>query len=338
MIARRRYVSRLVSQVATVAVAALAILLASGALALATPSGVHVRVEGARHTLYSGTVAGLPSVMTDSDGGLHDVDGNALWALEYASRMGAFPYVLKDMSWGLFIDSVGGELPLAEAPYPGWMYRVNGVSPMVGAADYALASGDDVLWYYGTYDASPTAVALPTTPVSTAATVTITAQQLDPNGVASPLPGATVYVGSTVMTADNAGQVRFHTSQPGDYGVRVESAGLIRSAVRTLHMRRPAAFTKVSLSAGTIRLGSASVFAARLQSGSAYVVGRNVKIYARRATSSTWSYVATRRTGSTGVASLTVRPRTSTYYRAVWVGDSTYLDAHTTSVKVTVRR
>ena len=219
--------------------AALVIALTVGSVgAFATPPGVRVRVEGANHTVFSGLATAQPVVMTDSDGAPHTFDGNAMWALGSAAQIGSFPYVLKDSAFGLFIDSVAGEQPVPTPPYPGWLYRVNGISPMVGADQYTVVEGDEVLWYYGTYDASPTVAVVPVSPAVEGAVITVTAQQLDPSGVPSPLPGATVHLGSVSAVADAQGEATFVAGTVGDYSVVVECAGYIRSAAKTVRVRR----------------------------------------------------------------------------------------------------
>ena len=126
---------------------AAALALPGAALALS----VHVRVEGPKGTHFgarqplvtpfTGTVAG--------DGGdVELAEPTALGALEAASIAGDFYYHLLVSSFGPYVAQVGrtpGEGP------SGWVYKVNGVSPPVGADAYELEPGDEVLWYYATF-------------------------------------------------------------------------------------------------------------------------------------------------------------------------------------------
>lgn len=338
MTARYRSSFKRRARTSIVGIAVLGILCAGVAGAFATPSNVHVRVEGAARTVFSADVTPQSVVMTDSDGGMHPMDGNALWALGSAARQGGFPYVLKDSSYGLYIDSVAGELPVPLPPYPGWLYRVNGVSAMVGADQYALSAGDDVLWYYGAYDASPAVVAVPSEPVVTGSVVTITARQLDPTGVASPLPGATVHVGSSALTADALGQVSYTPSVAGDVPVRAESPGCIRSATSTLRVREVSRLAGASAKTRRIRVGSTYVFRSTLRSQGSALSKRSVKVYARKPGSSKWKLVARKTTDARGRISARLRPRSTTYYRAVWDGDATRLGSIGATYKITVKR
>jgi hypothetical protein len=125
------------------------------ALALAGPAlalDVHVRVEGATRTLFGAAEPSLP-VFTGTlevDGGLplELAQPTALGALEAASRAGEFFYRLKAFSFGPYVDQIGR---YAGTSATGWVYKVNGKSPPVGAADYVLEEGDIVLWYFATF-------------------------------------------------------------------------------------------------------------------------------------------------------------------------------------------
>lgn len=53
-------------------------------------------------------------------------------------------------SYGTYVAAIGG---LAEKQYggtSGWMYSVNGSTPMTACSNYVLSNGDNVVWYYVT--------------------------------------------------------------------------------------------------------------------------------------------------------------------------------------------
>ena len=53
-------------------------------------------------------------------------------------------------SYGTYVSAIGG---LAEKQYGGtcgWMYSVNGTTPMTACSNYVLSNGDNVVWYYVT--------------------------------------------------------------------------------------------------------------------------------------------------------------------------------------------
>ena len=54
------------------------------------------------------------------------------------------------LSYGTYVAAIGG---LAEKQYggtSGWMYSVNGETPMTACSNYVLSNGDNVVWYYVT--------------------------------------------------------------------------------------------------------------------------------------------------------------------------------------------
>ena len=76
----------------------------------------------------------------------------ALGALETASVRGEFFFELQSFSFGPYVSQIGR--------YPaegttGWVYKVNGVSPPVGADAYVLKEGDEVLWYFAQFGIVP---------------------------------------------------------------------------------------------------------------------------------------------------------------------------------------
>ena len=114
------------------AAAAAALLLVPAALAVR----VHVRVEGKTQTIFGSTEPALAS------------GPNALNALEAASFAGEFYYHVTTTSFGSYVDQIGR--------YPGggssgWVFKVNGVSPPVGADAVQLKAGDHVLWYWADF-------------------------------------------------------------------------------------------------------------------------------------------------------------------------------------------
>jgi hypothetical protein len=122
-------VSKLLVVLAAVAAA---LLLVPAALAV----GVHVRVEGKTQTIFGSTEPALVS------------GPNALDALDAASFAGEFYYHVTTTSFGPYVDQIG-RYPAGGSN--GWVFKVNGVSPPVGANSVQLKAGDHVLWYWATF-------------------------------------------------------------------------------------------------------------------------------------------------------------------------------------------
>jgi hypothetical protein len=109
----------------------------------ALAANVKIRVEGKTTTIF-----GPPSRASAPD--------NALQALDAASTLGEFYYGMTTSSFGDYVSQIG-KYPASEST--GWVFKVNGVSPPVGADKVTLKDGDVVLWYYATF--GPPAVRRP---------------------------------------------------------------------------------------------------------------------------------------------------------------------------------
>jgi Domain of unknown function (DUF4430) len=104
--------------------------------ALATPAlaeRVKVRVEGKTTTIFGST----EPILTTGP--------NALVVLDSASLVGEFYY---HVSPGPFVDQIGRYPGVG---FSGWAYKINGVSPPVGADQAPVKDGDTVLWYWTTF-------------------------------------------------------------------------------------------------------------------------------------------------------------------------------------------
>jgi hypothetical protein len=194
--------------------AALAALLVVAPSALAVK--VHVRVEGKTRTIF-GATSPLIDVVSPRANALPE---NALDALETASTLGEFFYHVTQTSFGPYVDQVG---KYAAAGQTGWVYKLNGVSPPVGANEARLKQGDTVLWYWAQFGVAggPKTLAL------TRSGRCYTTQQQDDNGKLSPADGAVLQVGSrrTVATKNGRACIGAHRGLL----VRAELGGAVRS-------------------------------------------------------------------------------------------------------------
>jgi hypothetical protein len=110
------------------------------AVVFAAPAGavsVSVRVEGKTQTIFGSAEPRL------------QVASTALDALSAASTSGEFYFHLTVSSYGSYVDQIG-LYPATGAG--GWMFKVNGAQPPVGANTVTLRSGDRVLWYWAGFD------------------------------------------------------------------------------------------------------------------------------------------------------------------------------------------
>ena len=117
---------------------ALAALLAFAPLGFSAEGAgpiVRVRVEGKTQTIFG---AAQPRARAQT----------ALAALEVASNAGEFYYHATDGGFGPYVDQIG-RYPAGGSS--GWVFKVNGMSPPVGADKVELEAGDVVLWYWATF-------------------------------------------------------------------------------------------------------------------------------------------------------------------------------------------
>jgi uncharacterized protein DUF4430 len=157
---------------------------------------VHVRVEGKERTIF-GTTAPLIDVTSPRADALPE---NALDALESASVLGEFYYHVAQTSFGPYIDQVGR---YPAAGQTGWVFKLNGVSPPVGAGEARLKDGDTVLWYWAQFGVAGG----PKTLVLQRQGRCYTVLQQDDNGATSRASGAELHIGSRRAVQTRNGRV-----------------------------------------------------------------------------------------------------------------------------------
>lgn len=192
---------------ATRLVLALIVLLVLPASAFAAT--VKVRVEGKTQTLFGPTEITVTATTAQD-------------ALEQASILGELYYHVTQSSFGSYVDQVGRYGGSASS---GWVFKVDDVSPPVGADKVTLKDGDRVLWYYA--DFGPTG-GPPTLSVKTAANGCYTATAFDDNGKSATVSGLTWHVGSKKSAPGTTGS----SYCPGKHAgllVRATATGAVRS-------------------------------------------------------------------------------------------------------------
>ena len=190
------------------AILVLSLVLPTTALA----ATVHVRVEGKTRTLFAPTEVTVNA-------------SNALDAIEQASLLGEVYYHLTVGSFGTYVDQVGLYGGTATS---GWVFKVNNVSPPVGADAVHLQDGDHVLWYYA--DFGPTGG--PPTLAVTAGKGCYTATAFDDNGKPATVGGLVWHVGSRKSVPGSTGKP-FCPGKHAGVLVRATATGAVRSnAVR----------------------------------------------------------------------------------------------------------
>jgi hypothetical protein len=202
-----------------VVVAALvaALLIVPAALAVK----VHVRVEGKERTIF-GPTAPLIDVTSPRANPLPE---NALDALESASVLGEFYYHVTFSSFGPYVDQVGRYPAVGQT---GWVFKVNGASPPVGADQVRLAAGDTVLWYWAQFGIAGGPKTLVLSRVGKTPCYRVLAQ--DDKGNITPALGAVLHVGKRTVKTQGATQAAVGCVGPHrGLLVRATLAGAVRS-------------------------------------------------------------------------------------------------------------
>lgn len=230
------------SRVLLIGVLALALTCVGGSAALAAPSNVSVRVEGATTTLLDRTAI-------RTDGRTVNKDGVAGHACTGTSAAGALEIATAGNWGGSWFDGLGYsfERILGEShsfPEPDffslWINNREAAEGICGATS-ELQEGDDVLFFVARceFDGSACANApvLPlglTAPalVSAGAPFTISVVEYSTTGTPKPVAGATVSGADAPATTDAAGNATLTIATPGVRALKATLAGHARSAAR----------------------------------------------------------------------------------------------------------
>ena len=178
---------------AFVAVLVAALLIVPAALAVK----VHVRVEGKERTIF-GATAPIIDVTSPRANALPE---NALDALESASALGEFYYHVTLSGFGPYVDQIGR---YPAAGQTGWVFRVNGVLPQVGADQVRLQQGDTVLWYWAQFGVTGGPRTLVLSRVGKNQCYRV--QQQDDKGELTAALGAVLHVGKRTVRTQGATQ------------------------------------------------------------------------------------------------------------------------------------
>jgi hypothetical protein len=182
---------------------------------------VHVRVEGKERTIFGATAPAIDVTSPRANALLE----NALDALESASFIGEFYYHVTQSSFGPYVDQVGRYAAIGQT---GWVFKVNGTSPPVGADQVRLQPGDDVLWYWAQFGVAGGPKTLVLSRAGKQPCYRVNSQ--DDNGKLSPALGAVLHVGKRTVKTQGATQAAIGCVGPHrGLLVRATLGGAVRS-------------------------------------------------------------------------------------------------------------
>jgi Domain of unknown function (DUF4430)/RTX calcium-binding nonapeptide repeat (4 copies) len=230
-------------------------LFAVAAPAVAAPIPVDLRVEGA-----NGRALTADRYMTDSTKiktakQPPDCNGSgAVKQLAGATALGTLvdgalvnsrldPLLVSDQfSFGLLVCGIGGDNASGVSSY--WLYKVNHVSPTVGADAFSVKADDDVLWYFvnGTHNGGDELELTAPARVQPGQQFDAAVYAYDFAAARRPVQGATVAGGGAIATTDAMGVAHLTLTRTGNRTLRA-----------TLDPNVPSAPTKVCVNANLSR-------------------------------------------------------------------------------------
>jgi hypothetical protein len=149
----------------------------------------------------------------------------ALDIVENGSTICGYTYFIEQTSWGPYLKKINEE----EAhDLIGWLYFVNYEIPAIGAADYILELGNEVLWYFGEWGWKPTKLTLASQKVDPGNNLEAKVEYFE-DSKWDPLAEAVVYVNDQSFITDNDGKVNLVINNPEVYQVYAEKSGYIRA-------------------------------------------------------------------------------------------------------------
>jgi hypothetical protein len=142
--------------------AVLTIVLACAATAQAAPTKVTVRVEGAKKTIFEGSIRTAVHAVTGDESGPHKCDGTngganatpaptATSSLDTASKRANFGWTgaWSDSFQDFAVSKIG---PDTQTSSQFWGVAVDGKSLEVGGCQFQVHGGDEVLWAYDLFN------------------------------------------------------------------------------------------------------------------------------------------------------------------------------------------
>lgn len=158
---------------------------------------------------------------------------NAMQLIETVATTCNFTYEIKTSSFGRYLNKINNE---EAAGMSGWMYLVNYTSPSVGAEQYNLQAGDDLLWYYGDWGIKPLRLTANKTTLASNESINLTVEAYDEIAKAWQIAtGVKINGVSGDLVSNSQGQVIVSLSD-GQYSLSASATGYIRSKVLSIQV------------------------------------------------------------------------------------------------------
>jgi hypothetical protein len=198
----------------------------------------HLRIEGQNGNICDTYISGA----------------TALDATKNASSKCNYSYVITESSFGSYLSQINNE---AAAGMSGWMYFMNNVAPMVGAGDYALNAGDNILWYYGGWGWQPTRLSVNNNNPDSGGSITAKVEYFNGQSWLN-LEGAAIKGGGQDYLTNSAGEA-IMTLADGYYVFYAEKNNFVRSNKEAVTFGQQAVPQNINLTVEIDQGGGAQV-------------------------------------------------------------------------------
>ena len=166
----------------------------------------------------------------------------ALEALSKTSAGRRLRLRLKEDSFGVLVTGLAGENNPALPDPNGWLFKVNDMEAVAGAAVTVLHRGDRVLFYFseymGEYESQPSLDfgAVPTR-VKAGETISSTVSAFASTDKSTPLVGAKVTLGGSMVMSTAGGKFKLRAPmRPGIYRLRATFSGDVPAFERVIRV------------------------------------------------------------------------------------------------------
>jgi len=158
----------------------------------------------------------------------------ALDIVKNASIQCGFTYHIQQASFGPYLDKINDDQAVGQT---GWMYLVNNAYADVGAADYNLKTGEEVVWFFGDYGWQPTRLDLPQTKIENGQNAQATVEYFNGDSWQKLSEAAVIF--GTLEEFTNAEGNATLSAPDGYYKVSASKIGYIRSNQTLLQVGDP---------------------------------------------------------------------------------------------------
>lgn len=151
----------------------------------------------------------------------------ALDAVQAGGSVCKYTYNIDNTQYGPYLSRINND---TAAGLVGWSFLINNQSLQVGAADYQVKSGDNILLYYGNWNDLPLRVSAPSFSVAPMGEIKFTVEKYDYNKQAwQAAPATSLKRGGESWNTNSAGEASLTWPSAGSYMVWAVGANLVRS-------------------------------------------------------------------------------------------------------------